>query len=245
LERNPFEGERIHPGPYRLGKRVEDANTYRIGHPLAERILSECKALPTETKTIRFDYRGSGKRIAAVESLVGREGWLLCTRAALTAFETEDHLLFAGVTDGGDNLDHAQCRRLFDIPGVEAGPVCCDAEVRRRCEEQTTAEIQRIGARLAEKNGGWFDAEMDKLDRWADDQRRSRRLKRSSARREAPPICRQNLTFSASSGSLRASALKRGRTTMNHPATWNGRKTAFWTISASGSTRRRSGKSFS
>jgi len=40
LERNPFEGERIHPGPYRLGKRVEDVNTYRIGHPLAERILT-------------------------------------------------------------------------------------------------------------------------------------------------------------------------------------------------------------
>jgi hypothetical protein len=26
---------------------------------------------------------------------------------------------------------------------------------------------------LAEKNGTWFDAEMDKLDRWAEDQRRS------------------------------------------------------------------------
>ncbi len=173
LERNPFEGERIHPGPYRLGKRVEDANTYRIGHPLAERILSRCKALPTEMKQIRFDYRSSGKRIAVVESLVGKEGWLLCTTAALTAFETEDYLLFAGITDSGDELDHAQCRRLFDIPGEEAGPVLCDPEIRRLCEGQITTEIQRIAARIAEKNGGWFDAEMDKLDRWAEDQRRS------------------------------------------------------------------------
>jgi superfamily II DNA or RNA helicase len=173
LDRNPFEGERIHPGPYRLGKRVEDANTYRIGHPLAERILAQCKALQTETKTVRFDYRGSGKRIAVVESLLGKEGWLLCTRAALTALETEDYLLFAGVTDGGDELDHAQCRRLFDIPGVEAGPVSCDPDIRQRCEGQIASEIQRIAGRLAEKNGGWFDAEMDKLDRWAEDQRRS------------------------------------------------------------------------
>ncbi len=121
LERNPFEGERIHPGPYRLGKRVEDANTYRIGHPLAQRILSLCKELPTETKEIRFNYRSSGKRIAVVESLVGKGGWMLCSRATLTAFETEDHLLFAGMTDGGDELDHAQCRRMFDVPGEEAG----------------------------------------------------------------------------------------------------------------------------
>lgn len=48
LLRNPFstEGDNsasIHPGPYRMGKRVEDANTYRIGHPLAQRILDRCK----------------------------------------------------------------------------------------------------------------------------------------------------------------------------------------------------------
>ena len=91
----------------------------------------------------------------------------------MTAFETEDHLLFAGITDDGNELDHTQCRRLFDIPAEEAGPISCDQEIRRRCEGQITSEIQRIAVRLAEKNGMWFDAEMDKLDRWADDQRRS------------------------------------------------------------------------
>ncbi|MCL2660386.1 MAG: DEAD/DEAH box helicase [Acidobacteriaceae bacterium] len=35
LERNPFPEEQIHSGPYRMGRNVEDANTYRIGHPLA------------------------------------------------------------------------------------------------------------------------------------------------------------------------------------------------------------------
>ena len=39
LQRNPFPGETIHPGPYRMGKGVEDANTYRVGHPLAQRVL--------------------------------------------------------------------------------------------------------------------------------------------------------------------------------------------------------------
>ncbi|EQD50855.1 helicase/SNF2 domain protein, partial [mine drainage metagenome] len=92
LERNPFEGETIHPGPYRLGKKVEDANTYRIGHPLAQRILGQCKALATDTKMVRFDYKHSGKRIAVIEDLVGKAGWLLCGKATLTAFEAEDYL---------------------------------------------------------------------------------------------------------------------------------------------------------
>ena len=173
LERNPFEGERIHPGPYRLGKRVEDANTYRIGHPLAQRILALCKDIHADTRAVRFDYRSSGKRIAVIEPLVGKQGWLLCSRVALTAFETEDYLLFAGVTDGGDEIDHNQCRRLFDISAEEAGAASCGAEIQGRCDDQVIAEVQRIAARLAEKNGVWFDAEMDKLDRWAEDQRRS------------------------------------------------------------------------
>jgi hypothetical protein len=62
---------------------------------------------------------------------------------------------------------------MFDVPGEEAGPVSCQPAIRQRCEDQINAEIQRIATRLAEKNGVWFDAEMDKLDRWADDQRRS------------------------------------------------------------------------
>src|SRR5262249_42017059 len=41
LTRNPFPEETIHPGPYRSGKNVEDANLYRVGHPLAQRIIQE------------------------------------------------------------------------------------------------------------------------------------------------------------------------------------------------------------
>ena len=173
LERNPFEGERIHPGPYRLRKRVEDANTYRIGHPLAQRILALCQALPAESREVAFDYRGSGKRIAVLDGVVGRRGWLLCAKASLTAFETEDYLLFSGVTDSGEALDPLQCRRMFDLSGQTGERASCHPVARARCEDAIAAEIQRVGARLSEKNGSWFDAEMDKLDRWADDQRRS------------------------------------------------------------------------
>lgn len=173
LERNPFEGETIHPGPYRLGKRVEDANTYRIGHPLAQRILSQCKALATDTKTVCFDYTNSGKRIAVIEDLVGKAGWLLCGKATLTAFEAEDYLLFGGITDDDDELESSQCRRLFDLVAEEGAALVCSQDVRARLDELISAEIQRIAGCLSERNGTWFDAEMDKLDRWAEDQRRS------------------------------------------------------------------------
>jgi len=74
LTRNPFPGETIHPGPYRLGKHVEDANTYRIGHPLAQRILTLAKGLPVPSAEVAFDYTHGRKNIAVLTSLVGRSG---------------------------------------------------------------------------------------------------------------------------------------------------------------------------
>jgi hypothetical protein len=73
---------------YRGGKKVEDANTYRIGHPLAQRVLDACQALPTKPTEVVFDYRRSSKHIAVLDGLIGKRGWLLCDRATLTAFET-------------------------------------------------------------------------------------------------------------------------------------------------------------
>jgi len=173
LERNPFEGERIHPGPYRVGKRIEDANTYRIGHPLAQRIIDKCRALATESGKIAFRYKDSGKKIAVIEPLVGQSGWLLCSRLTISSFETEDHLLFAGLTDAGAPLDPMQACRLFDLPGEVMGNANCPEGVHRKLADQLSDQQRAIAEELSRKNGAWFDIEMDKLDRWAEDRRKS------------------------------------------------------------------------
>lgn len=173
LERNPFEGERIHPGPYRVGKRVDDANTYRIGHPLAQRIIDKCKAVAADPGEVVFRYQDSGKKIALVESLVGQSGWLLCNRLTISAFETEDHLLFAGLTDAGAPIDPTQACRLFDLPGDVVGSASLPEGVHGKLGEQISTQQQVIAESLSQKNGTWFDVEMDKLDRWAEDRRKS------------------------------------------------------------------------
>ena len=94
LHKNPFSGETIHPGPYRIGKKVEDVNTYRVGHPLAQRVLDRAKAASTPVGRLTFQLTGSGKNIAILVPFIGREGWLRCTRLSVTALETEDHFCF-------------------------------------------------------------------------------------------------------------------------------------------------------
>jgi superfamily II DNA or RNA helicase len=173
LHTNPFAGEPIHPGPYRMGKRTDDANTYRVGHPLARRVLALGQQLSTPAAEVSFRYRGSGKNIAILEPLLGRAGWLSCARLTVTGMDTEDHLFFAGVTDDGATLDEDECRRLFDLPATVERPYGVPAGV---ASAFATAHDQReriLLEELSSRNGRWFDLEMDKLDRWADDRRTS------------------------------------------------------------------------
>ena len=173
LHTNPFPSEAIHPGPYRMGKRADDANTYRVGHPLARCVLALGQQLNTPTAEVVFRYRGSGKNIAILEPLVGHAGWLSCARLTVTAMDTEDHLFFAGVTDDGATLDEAQCRRLFDLPASVEQPCSLPGGVASSLGAAHDQRERMLLEELSSRNGRWFDLEMDKLDRWADDRRAS------------------------------------------------------------------------
>jgi len=171
LERNPFPGETIHPGPYRMGKNVEDANTYRVGHPLARRVLEWGMALTVTPGEVVFDYSRSNKKIAILERLVNQSGWLCCSRFSVSALESEDHVIFTGITDNGGTLDEAECRRLFDLPGKEQSGTDVPERTINALGEATSLRRQELLDALAAKNGYWFDTEMEKLDRWAEDRR--------------------------------------------------------------------------
>jgi ERCC4-related helicase len=175
LTRNPFPEEKIHPGPYRSGRNVEDANLYRVGHPLAQRIIQRCKALTPAPAELVFKYTGAGKTISILEPLVGKSGWLSLTNLTISSFDTEDWLLFAGVSDEGQELDLDQCRRLFSLAATESPQVLLvpDGSARARMDEQLTQRQQAVLAGLSEKNAHFFEQEMGKLESWAGDLKES------------------------------------------------------------------------
>lgn len=167
LEKNPFSEENIHPGPYHMGRSVEDANTYRVGHPLAKRILGKCLKLEAPPVELRFDPTHSGKRVAVLEPHLGQTGWLVCAKFSVESFEAEDRILLAGVRDDGQLLDPAVCRRLFDLPAHCGQPVLAMAvpELDDLIEMQQQQALEEIGQR----NVKWLDAEVEKLDHWSED----------------------------------------------------------------------------
>jgi F0F1-type ATP synthase membrane subunit b/b' len=173
LRKNPFDGESIHSGPYRLAKKVVDANTYRIGHPLAQRIIQQSKETVSPNALVEFNLSGSGKNISILKDLVGKTGWARCIKQSITAFELEEHILFAGMLENGTAIDEAQCARLFDLDGVTSGSVAPNAKTTTQLDKLINNQSSEIIATMSQKNGVWFDAEMEKLDKWAEDKRNS------------------------------------------------------------------------
>ena len=175
LKRNPFPEETIHPGPYRSGRNVEDANLYRIGHPLAQRIIQKCKQLAPPVAELVFQYTGAGKTISILEPFIGKSGWLCLTNLTISSFETEDWLLFAGITDDGADMDSEQCQRLFSLAGSKSSQMVLppDETFRQRMKAQFATQQQNMISRLSEKNAEFFELEMGKLEGWAGDLKES------------------------------------------------------------------------
>ncbi len=187
LRENPFTEEKIHPGPYRLGRNIEDVNIYRIGHPLAQRIIEQCKSFHAETapdsqSKLIFNYSDTPTKISILEPLVGKSGYLSVINVTIYSFETEDHILLCGITDEGLEMDIEQSKRLFSLPakispllggdlgvgntGWNSGMGSHIKNLINQIAQKQQAEILRMNA---ERNTGFFDNEMEKLDRWAED----------------------------------------------------------------------------
>lgn len=175
LKNNPFPEEIIHPGPYRIGKDINDANIYRIGHPLAQRIINECKQYPTDNAEIIFDYSGvPDRKITIVEPFIGKSGWLSLSLLSISSFETEEHLLFSGITDDGIELDQEAISRMFTLPAqIVQAPVYESQEVLRAINQIREKLKLLIIQTNAERNSKFFDQEMEKLDNWAEDKKNS------------------------------------------------------------------------
>lgn len=173
LHKNPFAGEAIHAGPYHMGKPIEDVNTYRVGHPLAQRILEQAKTLHTPTCEVTIQYSGGVKKFSALETLVGRSGWLMCGKFSVRALEEEDHILLTGMTENGEALGAAQTERFFDLPAVQGAELTIPGDVENQLNDLRTLQQKLIIEGLGKRNSNWFEIEIDKLDHWADDRRAS------------------------------------------------------------------------
>jgi len=157
-------------GRYVMRNPAEGDQHYHAEHSLARHLIDGAKNKTLPGAELTFDLSGSGKNISILRELQGKRGVLGIKLCTLTALEAEDYLLFAGMTDTGESLDTEQVRRLFDL--LSTVRELKEAPSAASLEFALTAQRQAVLADIAARNTSFFDAEMDKLDRWAEERKK-------------------------------------------------------------------------
>ena len=144
------------------------AHAYRLNHPLGEWSLDTAKASATPVAELVFDYAGHETKLSVIAELVGKSGWLRLDKLTVSALDTVESLLFSAITDDGKSLDQEDCEKLFSVQAKKAQSAA-NAEPPVLLANNQQRLIEASLAKFIEDNKRLFNAEREKLERWADD----------------------------------------------------------------------------
>lgn len=169
LSKKPTQLIGITTGLYQLGKDVEGAFTYRIGHPLAQWVIESAKKSVTPPAEIMFDYSSHNLKISLFEKFKGESGhmslYLIKNR---TIKESEEHFIFVVIDSNGNRLDDEFAIKLLNLKVLSVNPcVICSKE---SYNEILKEKLTKLVSDIEKRNKIFISEEVEKIERWADDQ---------------------------------------------------------------------------
>lgn len=156
-------------GRYELPRRSGDAHLYRIGHPLAEWVTDQAKNRPLSGARLVFDYESYGTQVSTLKAYRGKSGWLTVKLISVEALgNQEQHLIVAASAADGSVLVEDDPEKLLRFPAhvqITALSTAIDEGLAADIEARKLSLLREINQR----NLGYFQQEVEKLDAWADD----------------------------------------------------------------------------
>lgn len=165
----PTAANGIPTGLYELPRRSGEAHFYRLAHPLANHILQQAKSQPTPPTEITFDYSNAPNKITVFEDLPVKSGWLQLSQLSVESlYQTEDRLIWVSIADNGQKPEENISRRLFSLPAQKTTFISdCPSELT----DHTLESQKTILREISQRNAEFFEAEINKLESWADDRK--------------------------------------------------------------------------
>lgn len=170
LLKQPYKN--IKTGIYEYKSNNINSENYRVGHPLAQNIINDYKEKQLESVEIVFDYSNSNQNIEKVKPYIGKTGEISLNNVDIETFEKENFLIFSGIDENGNYLDDDTCRKIFNINNVKINNNC-KIESKEKLKETFDIQFNNVLDKLLERNNTFFDSEMDKLEKWAEDVKKS------------------------------------------------------------------------
>ena len=158
-------------GPYQMGRMVEDAYTYRIGHPLAEYVLTKAKSADTSAHAnIVFDYTSSANKVSILEERVGQHGSLSVSLLKFVcSHEAEEHVVGVALDADGNLLPSDFVGKLMMLH-ADFESTTADISHCTQLNHHVDNAVRSLGLEINERSKKFINEESEKISRWADDQ---------------------------------------------------------------------------
>jgi ERCC4-related helicase len=156
-------------GRYELPRRSGDAHLYRIGHPLAEWVTEHAKNHELANTRLVFDYNAYGTQISTLKAYRGKSGLLTLKLVSVEALDNqEQRLVVAAITTDGQALAEDDPEKLLRLP-AQARPAVHGLGDATLLAEDVATRKSALLREINQRNLGYFEQEVQKLDAWADD----------------------------------------------------------------------------
>jgi hypothetical protein len=142
---------------------------------LATDVVAKAKQREFGTvERLRFDPAAyAGGRLADVEALKGRAGWLCVSKLRIvTPAVTREHMVLSVMADDGFDVHPDTMERLLRVPVVERGPAQAGGVLDALLVQEQTHQ-RNLLEQAERQNAAWLEAESDKLDDYAEDLERA------------------------------------------------------------------------
>lgn len=159
----------IELGRYELPRRSSEAHLFRLGHLLAEWVVHQAKARQLPCARLVFNYDDYGTQVSTLKAYRGQCGWLTVKLVTVEALGSqEQNLLVSATTADGVALAENDPEKLLRFPAKTQA-----AGLFKEGDATLLADIEsrklQLLREINQRNLGYFEQEVEKLDAWADD----------------------------------------------------------------------------
>jgi ERCC4-related helicase len=142
---------------------------FQVETGLGEELIRRAKERPLGPAHLVFRYAAPLGQFSDLKAFIGKSGWMKVEVLSLESRQGLDHVVMAGESDAGETLDHKHCDRLLQLPCLDQ--IAIAPSDLPGLDTRIAQAREALIAKAAKENDAFFQAETEKLDRWAEEQR--------------------------------------------------------------------------
>ena len=142
---------------------------YTLDTDLGKLCIKRAKEYELRENLIEFDYSNYQAKISALDSLQGKSGYLLLSKLTIESLDKEEHLLFSGFTNDGENLEHETFVKMFKLISLDKEETKIPTEMVTKLNDNNNVFAEAVIRETLEENNKLFQERKEMLFRWAED----------------------------------------------------------------------------